>query len=119
MSNTKTSIDLIANERQRQIDVKGWSLDHDKKHEYYELTKAAICYADRATHEGMCMWQDRTPNGWPFEAKYWKPEPRISGHPSPRIETKDAIRMLVKAGALIAAEIDNLLSSCNAESITE
>lgn len=106
-----TGIELIAAERERQIKVEGWDSQHDSDHDNFELTKAAICYANRATMDGMAVWQDRVPNDWPFEAKAWKPEPRIPGHPCPMIETKDAIKMLIKAGALIAAEIDRLQDS--------
>lgn len=106
--NKETGIELIATERRKQIEKDGWDSQHDSDHENYELTKAAICYAHRATKEGMCIWNDRIPNDWPFEAKAWKPEPRNTNSPSPLIEQKDAIKMLVKAGALIAAEIDRI-----------
>lgn len=104
--NKETGIELISIERRRQVEKEGWDSQHDSDHYNYELTKAAICYAQRATKEGMCIWNDRVPDMWPFEAKSWKPEPRIPG--SPLIKAEDAVKMLIKAGALIAAEIDRI-----------
>lgn len=106
----KNGIELIADERQKQIAEHGYNNDHDQDHYSFELTKAAICYADRATMEWLAVWQDRTPERWPFEASEWKPLPQIPGHPCPIITKDDAVKMLVKAGALIAAEIDRLQS---------
>ena len=88
----KTGIELIAEERQRQIEVEGWTPEHDDKHTCGELTDAAICYASTG------YWRRRAPLLWPknWEVKWWKPTPN------------DRIRELQKAGALIAAEIDRL-----------
>lgn len=36
--------DLIANERQRQLDKEGWTPEHDDKHTELELTRAAVAY---------------------------------------------------------------------------
>lgn len=77
---------LIAQERQRQID-EGWTPEHDDRHEHGELYIAASCY--------MCLddFED-APELWPWHRKWWKPKDRISN--------------LVRAGAMIAAEIDRL-----------
>lgn len=96
----KTGIELIAEERQRQIEVEGWTSEHDAEHRDGELAEAAAAYASaelyrRSTSEGY----DKMPHIWPFERKYWKPTP------------DDRIRELQKAGALIAAEIDRLIVS--------
>ena len=45
----KTGIELIAEERQRQIDVEGWTKEHDAKHICDELALAAVCYAIPST----------------------------------------------------------------------
>lgn len=105
--------ELIAAERHRQVEDEGWTPEHDDAHDQFELTKAAMCYARQAELMGLCVWQDRTPNGWPetWSKKWWKPEPKPIKSQSPMIERMDAIRMLVKAGGLIAAEIDRLLRS--------
>lgn len=80
-----TGVELIAYERAWQ--VRNWTPEHDDQHNQVELVTAAICYA-RA-------WAgDPVPPDWPFEASAWKPKGRIKN--------------LVRAGALIAAEIDRL-----------
>ena len=85
-----TGIELIARERQRQITEEGWTSEHDNTHRNGELVLAAMTYADEA-HIGSVRLIGST---WPWDEKWWKP-----GSP---------VRNLVKAGALIAAEIDRL-----------
>lgn len=87
---------LIAAERQRQIEREGWTPDHDDaEHQTGELVHAAICYA---YHPFSNERQAITPPWrWPWEPESWKPTP------------EDRIRELTKAAALIAAEIDRLL----------
>lgn len=90
----------IAEERARQ-QAMGWSVEHDREHDNYELTRAAECYVRAARGEWSHApeWKDGHPNmrpeGWPFEVDAW--------HPS-----DDPARNLEKAGALIAAEIDRV-----------
>lgn len=84
---------LIAAERQRQIDAEGWTPEHDDKYADSELVRAAICYA----HSGSGFSYGSDCNHavlWPWEPSWFKP--------------RDMERDLVKAGALIAAEIDRL-----------
>lgn len=89
--------EMIAAERQRQMDVEGWTPDHDAEHGACEMAMAAVAYAIQAiddTNGVHC-----TPPAvawWPWESVWFKPT--------------DPIRSLVKAGALIAAEIDRLLN---------
>jgi hypothetical protein len=92
---------LITEERRRQIKEEGWTPQHDDQHDGSELAKAAVCYAiaglypdgsqgaKRALEHTVVPWW---PHGWAWSR--WKPAGRI--------------RNLVKAGALIAAEIDRL-----------
>lgn len=86
-----SGIELIAAERQRQVQQEGWSIEHDAMHVEGELRDAAICYAmvcdPRAGENVLGIW--------PWETIWWKP-------------SEDQVRNLVKAGALIAAEIDRL-----------
>ena len=80
-------INLIEAERERQIYQEGWTEEHDDKHVNNELALAAACYA--------------VPDV--FSQGYWPPTWDLSWYkPTTRI------RDLVKAGALIAAEIDRL-----------
>lgn len=80
---TKALQDVIA-ERKRQIAVECWTPEHDDEHAGGDLAEAAACYvlgtADKDT--------------WPWEWEAWKP--------------KDRRRNLVKAAALLLAEIERL-----------
>lgn len=80
--------DVLA-ERHRQIEAEGWTPDHDDSYAQGQLAEAAAAYASEsaASHAGL-------PNGWPWAREWWKPS-------TPR-------RNLVKAGALILAEIDRI-----------
>lgn len=44
----KTGIELITAERQRQIDVEGWTPEHDAEHAKGELVEASTQYAEYA-----------------------------------------------------------------------
>lgn len=81
---------LIAAERTRQIEQEGYTAAHDQCHVPGDLAGAAACYAIASRGYEL-------PDA--VEA-YWPPSWRFSGG--------DPVRMLVKAGALIAAEIDRL-----------
>lgn len=80
---------LIAAERKRQVECEGWTPEHDDHHEADELLVAAVRYMDAGSEFTL---EGSLPN-WPFEAEWFKP-------------SDDLVRNLVKAGALIAAEID-------------
>lgn len=89
--NTKSpALHLIAAERQRQID-KGYTAEHDDAHNRGEICWAAICYANSTADENA----GQSPDDWPFELEAWQPEGELKN--------------LVKAAALLAAEIDRLL----------
>ena len=102
-----TAIELIAKERERQVNIKGWTPEHDKEHDKEELTWAAICYLTpkgrRAPATRYLNIYDEEelpyPEAWPWEPENWKPTP------------DNRIRELVKAGALILAEIERLQNS--------
>ena len=44
----KKGIELIAEERQRQIEIEGYSAQHDSQHNASELIYAAIAYVESA-----------------------------------------------------------------------
>lgn len=91
----KTGIELITEERQRQISQEGWTPEHDDDHDRCELTAAAHCYMEEAAQQTLDGHaQGDFPEDWPWHESWWKPS--------------DAVRNLTKAGALIAAEIDRL-----------
>lgn len=97
-------IELIAQERQRQIEVEGWTPSHDAKHTEGELANAAAYYA--MTDDLISFIDDKWGNDmhlyiWPFDLKWLKRTP------------KNRIKELQKSGALIAAEIERLQSIAN------
>lgn len=83
-------IESIAAERRRQIEVEGWTPEHDDEHDSGEMAAAASCYSIAAFYKPY----ERFPVFWPWGKSWWKPKDRRSN--------------LVRAGALIAAEIDRL-----------
>jgi hypothetical protein len=86
---TNAARDVLA-ERRRQIEAEGWTPEHDDEHSVGELAKAAACYA--LVSAGFNP--DATITVWPWHRLWWKPS--------------DKRRNLVKAGALILAEIERL-----------
>jgi hypothetical protein len=112
VSKSKTGIQRIAAERKRQIEAEGWTPDHDDDHEDGELARAAICYAAplpvyiRARGSGRASFIDPWPAWW--SAK-WDKRPRDADGDLAAPTPGQRIRMLEKAGALIAAEIDRLM----------
>jgi hypothetical protein len=100
MSDKKTGVELITEERARQTTVKGYTSDHDDEHVHGEIAWAAVCYA---APDHVYRWRTRGGHcdPWPWSLEYDKRPPV-----SPPVE--DRVRALVKAGALIAAEIDRL-----------
>jgi hypothetical protein len=92
----------ISFERVRQHSAEGWDEAHDDKHTNGELARAAACYCAVAGNDdgtrnarlgldGRSPWMPAT---WPWEWSWWKPTNRR--------------RDLVKAAALIVAEIERL-----------
>jgi hypothetical protein len=110
MTMTDAARDVLA-ERARQISAECWTPEHDDLHGNGDIALAAGCYAmfasatddARATTDlpgslaslgkpirGWAAWLQL----WPWDRKWWKPT--------------DRRRDLVKAGALILAEIERL-----------
>lgn len=115
----KTGIELITNERIRQIKVEGWSAEHDKQHTEGELALVAICYAMPIRlyqfEKGLTGFHfiDPFPD-WnrKWDKRYYYGENRTNpgnALPDPATYTQEErIDLLIKAGALLAAEIDRL-----------
>lgn len=76
----------IEAERRRQVEVEGWTAEHDAQHSADELTGAAACYLNAADANA------KQPRRWPWDSQWWKP--------------KDRLRNLERAGALYLAAAD-------------
>ncbi len=103
---------MIAAERKRQVEDEGHSSEHDDKHTFGELAEAACLYAECAeiqarggTGEEMreCFEQ-----GGPYAVCDWPWTNEETGEYEGLKIDDNPIRNLVKAGSLIAAEIDRL-----------
>jgi hypothetical protein len=106
---TKAAQDVLS-ERQRQVSAEGWTPDHDDEHTSGEMALAAACYAAHtATWSYIGYGMDAKRSGlfrtyqnaqefvgrmWPWAREWWKP--------------KDERSNLVRAAALILAEIERL-----------
>lgn len=103
---SKAALDVL-NERIRQQDEEGWSPEHDDQHGRGEMALAALCYTmNSATYARMradgideaqitqAASSAPIPTTWPWDRQWWKPV--------------DQRRNLVKAAALIIAEIERL-----------
>lgn len=89
--------EIIVEERQRQIQVEGYTNYEDEQR--YEtgnedLAIAGACYAFPAEYRNPDSAFMGIPQQWPWDDTYWKPTPG------------NRVRELAKAGALIAAQID-------------
>ncbi|WP_175649925.1 hypothetical protein [Pseudomonas sp. Marseille-P9899] len=90
--------DLLT-ERRRQVRVEGYTLEHDDQYTEGQLAEAASSYAFWAEHcehypENLDDLRIKPPATWPWAPEHWKPT-------SQRL-------MLIKAGALILAELERL-----------
>jgi hypothetical protein len=113
----KTGIELIAAERLRQVEVEGYDVIKDDAYVDYELSSAAAAYllpshdyeetyVDETDDIESIIEKEANPTQvnslWPWQLQYFKPS-RISD-----TGIRPSVKDLVKAGALIAAEIDRL-----------
>lgn len=101
-----TAIEDIAAERQRQIEAEGWTSEHDDTHSKGEMARAAGIYAliagagatdYRNARDGYSLndyLRAVVDHYWPWDRRWFKATTRR--------------RDLVKAGALIVAEIERL-----------
>jgi hypothetical protein len=96
---------LIEAERARQIETEGYDSEHDLEHDAGELADAAACYACCASAmiRGASLEELAELMTDNFEGLLNWPWGKIDFKP-----TEDPLRALVKAGAMIAAQIDLL-----------
>jgi len=99
---TQAALDVL-DERARQISAEGWTLEPDDAHDDGDLAGAAAAYSLNAACL-LCPYNalplETLPESWPadWSPDWWKPA----------TTPKDARRDLIKAGALILAEIERL-----------
>ena len=97
----KTGIELIRSERDRQVNVEGYTRDWDNElpgQDALALAAAAYAIPERLRERFADRIGGEIPIWWSWGVDCWKPTP------------SDRIRELTKAGALIAAEIDRLIA---------
>lgn len=91
-------IEEIALERQRQINAEKFDISHDDQHDMGELANAAACYAMTPARRGWVVngytMESLLERMWPWSREWWRP--------------KNRRRDLIRAGALIVAEIERL-----------
>lgn len=106
-------LDEIRTERQRQVEVEGWTAEHDDDHIGGQLARAGAAYAIQGstphgapefyvtakgshagTHGGTIGSFSPARLVWPWSFDWWKP--------------KGQRRNLIRAAALIVAEIERL-----------
>lgn len=114
-----SGIERIKIERLRQEVEEGFTTEHDDEHEDYSLALAAICFAapvkiyrNKALAGPHRRFEDPWPDSWNAS---WDKRPRYNDDEGPdellfpnAYTHEQRIDLLVKAGALIAAEIDRL-----------
>lgn len=98
-NNESSAVRDILAERLRQISEEGFTPEHDDKElDHGDLAGAATGYAlnaaDQLNPHSQSDGDHRFPDFWPFNEKWWKPT--------------DPRRDLVKAAAMIIAEIERL-----------
>jgi hypothetical protein len=104
-SPTEAGLAAVAAERRRQIEVEDWTPEHDDEHDNGEMAAAAAAYAFSAYTNTAARYFAAEPVGfWPWDACWWKPR-------TPRED-------LVRAGALIVAEIERIDRAAAAEGRT-
>lgn len=84
----------VVDERRRQVSDEGWTPEHDDTHSCGEMADAAACYASPAPWGVRPSSVTEPPKLWPWSREWWKP--------------RDRRRNLVRAAALIVAEIERL-----------
>jgi len=99
-------VELIAAERQRQIDVEGYDASHDRDHSFVELARAAITYLEiaifaidirlRGDSKAVDKLKEMGMRSWPWGKETLKP-------------SLDSKRDIAKGCSLGAAAIDRII----------
>jgi hypothetical protein len=106
--------DEIAAERKRQIEKEGWSIAHDDAHRHGELARAAGCYALHAAIIDDENYLDGEPrkSDWPWwdtaDVSGGRGDCPVWGKVIAWWKPKDRRRDLIRAAALIVAEVEKM-----------
>ena len=87
----------VAAERRRQIEVEGWTPEHDDEHGNTSMSIAAACYALADVRAALAVQTVHLSDLWSrtgWSASWFKPKDRRSN--------------LIRAAALLVAEIERL-----------
>lgn len=91
-------VEEVMQERLRQVEAEGWSHAHDDSHTEDQLSRAAVAYILAAnSHKAdpeLVEMIGHNDSVWPWDSSWWKPTNKR--------------RDLIKAAALIIAEIERL-----------
>lgn len=92
-------IEEIAAERKRQIEIEGWTAGHDDEHSSGEMARASAVYVLHGVENlhgafTILRWGNVLYHLWPWSREWWKPSTNR--------------RNLIKAAALIVAEIERI-----------
>ena len=107
-----SAIEDVAAERRRQVEVKGWSTEHDDSHDRGELVLAAASFALRAVRDngdmpifagiGLAPLHAKSNAGWiGAGGLFWPWEQEFPFEDDRRTR-------LIKSAALLVAEIERL-----------
>ncbi|MDF2809358.1 MAG: hypothetical protein K0S56_389 [Microvirga sp.] len=100
LSSISTAAADVLAERRRQVEVEGWTAEHDDQHRRGQLASAGAAYAMGVTGVESFLTRPGQPTErvasrfWPWSDDWWKP--------------KDRRHNLVRAAALLIAEIERL-----------
>ena len=109
---TRDAVIALVNERERQVVVEGWTRHNDDNCLGGGLAEAASCYASAAASYA----RDDLPGAlesrkwWPWSPKWWKPFASATTL-MPSLIRRHQKACLIKAGALIIAELERLARS--------
>jgi GNAT superfamily N-acetyltransferase len=114
---TDRAIEAVARERLRQIGVEGFAVAHDDAHDDAVLARAAAFFAVAAAlsevqREELMLFEGRDPEV--AAVLYLRPDWAPRG-----LQLKDRHRDLVRAGALILAEIERLDRAADAARVLQ
>ena len=87
----RKAVDSVLSEREQHFTREGWTPEHDDAHKPGELSRAGAAYALMSASPNKRFGP---PGWWPWAVSWWKPS--------------TSRRDLVKAAALILAEIERL-----------